>query len=206
MIREAIDSHAPFNNCSLKVYVKGSYANNTNVRSDSDVDTAVECKEALYWEEAEPGIHTPSNPYEGGVDFAAGHHFGGARTRERQRLWEQQRVLALPDREAQAEPQTLPRALGSLSRHQSRCRGQPLAASREIETSLSDALATAKETGQRCHEPFIHEERAELARLQGDAATRERELREAVRLFKEMEATPNVTRLEKLLVKGDNQT
>jgi tRNA nucleotidyltransferase (CCA-adding enzyme) len=38
MIRQAIDSHAAFSNCSLKVYAKGSYANNTNVRSDSDVD------------------------------------------------------------------------------------------------------------------------------------------------------------------------
>ncbi len=65
MIRQAIDSHAPFNNCSLKVYAKGSYANNTNVRSDSDVDIAVECTETLYWKESEKGIHTPGKPYEG---------------------------------------------------------------------------------------------------------------------------------------------
>lgn len=65
MIREAIDAHAPFNNCSLKVYAKGSYANNTNVRSDSDVDIAVECTDVLHWEEAEPGIHKPGKPYEG---------------------------------------------------------------------------------------------------------------------------------------------
>ncbi|MGB3704541.1 MAG: nucleotidyltransferase [Castellaniella sp.] len=65
MIRQAIDSHEPFNNCSLTVYAKGSYANNTNVRSDSDVDIAVECTEALYWEESEKGIHTPSGTYQG---------------------------------------------------------------------------------------------------------------------------------------------
>lgn len=65
MIRQAIDAHAPFNNCSLKVYAKGSYANNTNVRSDSDVDIAVECTDVLYWEEAERGIYTPGKPYEG---------------------------------------------------------------------------------------------------------------------------------------------
>ena len=65
MIRQAIDSHAPLNNCSLKVYAKGSYANNTNVRSDSDVDIAVECTEVLYWEESEKGNHTPGKPYEG---------------------------------------------------------------------------------------------------------------------------------------------
>ncbi|MCH7388141.1 hypothetical protein MMO39_12650 [Acinetobacter modestus] len=52
MIRQAIDAHEVFQNCSLKVYAKGSYANNTNVRSDSDVDIAVECTDAIYWEES----------------------------------------------------------------------------------------------------------------------------------------------------------
>lgn len=65
MIRDAIDAHAPFDNCSLKVFAKGSYANNTNVRTDSDVDIAVECTDVLYWEEAEKGIHTPGSPYTG---------------------------------------------------------------------------------------------------------------------------------------------
>lgn len=65
MIRQAIDAHEPFNNCSLTIYAKGSYANNTNVRSDSDVDIAVECTEALYWDESEKGNHTPSGTYQG---------------------------------------------------------------------------------------------------------------------------------------------
>jgi len=65
MIRQAIDSHDPFNNCSLKVYAKGSYVNNTNVRLDSDVDIAVECTDVLYWDESEKGVHTPGNPYKG---------------------------------------------------------------------------------------------------------------------------------------------
>ncbi|SEU18200.1 hypothetical protein SAMN03159512_05827 [Pseudomonas sp. NFR09] len=65
MIRQAIGAHEPFNNCSLKVYAKGSYANNTNVRSDSDVDIAVECTEVLYWEESEKGNYTPGEPYVG---------------------------------------------------------------------------------------------------------------------------------------------
>ncbi len=65
MIREAINSHASFNNCSLKVFAKGSYANNTNVRADSDVDIAVECTEVQYWNEAEKGDHPPSESYEG---------------------------------------------------------------------------------------------------------------------------------------------
>jgi hypothetical protein len=65
MIREAIDAHTPFEKCSLNVFAKGSYANNTNVRSDSDVDIAVECTDLLYWEESEKGNHTPGNPYKG---------------------------------------------------------------------------------------------------------------------------------------------
>lgn len=65
MIRQAIDSYEPFNNCSLKVFTKGSYANNTNVRSDSDVDIAVECTECQYWGESEKGNHPPSGSYEG---------------------------------------------------------------------------------------------------------------------------------------------
>lgn len=65
MIRQSINDHAAFRNCELRVYTKGSYANNTNVRADSDVDIAVECKEAVYWEEATKGIHTPSRPYAG---------------------------------------------------------------------------------------------------------------------------------------------
>jgi hypothetical protein len=65
MIRQAIDAHEPFNGYSLKVYAKGSYANNTNVRADSDVDIAVECTEALYWDESEQGVHTPGAPYKG---------------------------------------------------------------------------------------------------------------------------------------------
>lgn len=65
MIRQAIDAHAPFKNCSLKVYAKGSYANNTNVRSDSDVDIAVECTDVQYWDESEKGNHPPSKSYEG---------------------------------------------------------------------------------------------------------------------------------------------
>jgi len=65
MIRQAIDEHTPFKDCSLKVYAKGSYANNTNVRADSDVDIAVECTEAEYWEEAKEGFHKPRGRYEG---------------------------------------------------------------------------------------------------------------------------------------------
>jgi len=49
MIREAIASSSELSAYSLKVYAKGSYKNNTNVRADSDVDIAVECTNLSYF-------------------------------------------------------------------------------------------------------------------------------------------------------------
>ena len=61
MIREAVSSHSAFADCDLRIFAKGSYANNTNVRSDSDVDIAVQCTECEYWEEASAGAHPTSS-------------------------------------------------------------------------------------------------------------------------------------------------
>jgi hypothetical protein len=65
MVREAISAHEPFVDCRLSVYAKGSYPNNTNVRTDSDVDVAVQCHNVEYWEEATEGTHTSGTPYTG---------------------------------------------------------------------------------------------------------------------------------------------
>src|SRR5665647_723039 len=65
MIRDAINDHEPFKTLSRKVYAKGSYANNTNVRSDSDVDIAVECGNVIYFDPHEPGVAPASTPYTG---------------------------------------------------------------------------------------------------------------------------------------------
>ena len=58
-----------------------------------------------------------------------------------------------------------------------------------IEAALRDAMALVEATEARAYAPFVHVERAALARLLGDETTRERELREAHRLFTEMGAT-----------------
>jgi hypothetical protein len=57
-----------------------------------------------------------------------------------------------------------------------------------IEAALRDAMALVEATGARAHAPCIHVERAALAHLVGDETTRQRELREAHRLFVEMGA------------------
>ena len=70
MVKEAIDSHPAFqgDKAKYRIYPKGSYHNNTNVRRDSDVDIVVELQECIYYGWA-PGV-TPSNPkpssYSGG--------------------------------------------------------------------------------------------------------------------------------------------
>lgn len=65
MIREAINDHPAFESLARKVYAKGSYANNTNVRADSDVDIAVECTNVFYYEKTEPEVAVPGSPYTG---------------------------------------------------------------------------------------------------------------------------------------------
>src|SRR5262249_59904828 len=57
-----------------------------------------------------------------------------------------------------------------------------------IEAALGNALRSSREMGLKIWEPFICLERAELARLTGDETGRQRELREAHRLFMEMGA------------------
>jgi len=71
--------------------------------------------------------------------------------------------------------------------------------SSEIQTALSQAQTLVEQTGGRSQQPFIHEERANLASLTGDDATHQRELREAHRLFAEMSATGHAERLAKEL-------
>ena len=56
MIRGAIAAHRTFDGYSVKVYAKGSYPNNTNVRLDSDVDIAVQIEREgsiFYFEETQ---------------------------------------------------------------------------------------------------------------------------------------------------------
>ena len=63
-----------------------------------------------------------------------------------------------------------------------------LQATKEIEAALAEAAGWIETSGAKSYEPFVHVERAELAQLTGDEATRQRELGEAHRLFTEMGA------------------
>ena len=69
------------------------------------------------------------------------------------------------------------------------------AARAEIEAALARALELARDTGAKAYEPLVHVELAELARQSGDEEGRERELREAHRLFTEIGATGHAERL-----------
>jgi adenylate cyclase len=72
-----------------------------------------------------------------------------------------------------------------------------------IADDLGAAEALITGTEAHAYTPFVHEQRAELARLLGDAATCERELRGAHRLFTEMGATGHAERLAKELAGKD---
>ena len=65
----------------------------------------------------------------------------------------------------------------------------------EIEAALTRALKVARELEAKAYEPIVHEAMANLARLMGDEDERERELREAQRLFTEIGASAHVQRL-----------
>jgi len=65
---------------------------------------------------------------------------------------------------------------------------QGLPATGEIEAALAEAATWLEMSGAKSYEPFLHVERAELARLTGDEASRERALHEAHRLFTEIGA------------------
>jgi hypothetical protein len=63
-----------------------------------------------------------------------------------------------------------------------------LQATRDIETAIVEADAWLEMSGAKSYQPFLHVERAELARLNGDDTACQRELREAHRLFLEIGA------------------
>lgn len=50
MVADAIKAHPAFAETNIRVYAKGSYPNNTNVRLDSDVDIVVENQDCVYYE------------------------------------------------------------------------------------------------------------------------------------------------------------
>jgi tetratricopeptide (TPR) repeat protein len=65
----------------------------------------------------------------------------------------------------------------------------------EIEAALARALELARKMGAKSFEPQVHVELAELARQLGDKDERQRELREAYRLFAEIGATGHAEHL-----------
>ena len=72
-------------------------------------------------------------------------------------------------------------------------------AANEVERALCRAMELIDLSGARSREPLVHEERAKLAHLVGDEATRESKLREAHRLYTEMGATGHAERVAREL-------
>src|SRR5262245_17044993 len=74
-------------------------------------------------------------------------------------------------------------------------RSEGVHAREAVESALAQASSLVGETGAARYAPFIHLERAELARRLGDETARQRELREAHRLLTEMGATARAERV-----------
>ena len=68
-----------------------------------------------------------------------------------------------------------------------------------IEASLNAAADIAQRTGNAGIQALVRTERAHLARAVGDAAGWERELREALRIYTQMDATGWMERIEQEL-------
>jgi adenylate cyclase len=84
---------------------------------------------------------------------------------------------------------------GYLARARVLLKARGAAARAEIEAALANCLSLIEETGVRCYEPCVHEERARLAQLLGDTSSGERGLRDAQRLYVEIGAGGHAERL-----------
>jgi len=66
-----------------------------------------------------------------------------------------------------------------------------------VDAMLREAAALVTMTEARAYAPFLHATRARLALFTGDEAVRQRELREAQRLFAEMRAPLRAAHVER---------
>jgi hypothetical protein len=73
---------------------------------------------------------------------------------------------------------------------------------REVRKTLDRADALYVKTGGRNFRALVRLDMAELAYITGDYGTRERELNEALQLFRAMKAPIRVQEVEKLLADG----
>ncbi len=69
----------------------------------------------------------------------------------------------------------------------------------DVEAALTRAETLIEETGTCSLQPLVHEQRATLAKLDGDVEARTRELREAHRFYTEIGATGHAERLAREL-------
>lgn len=63
MVTDAINAHPAFKSTPISIYAKGSYANNTNVRRDSDVDIVVENRDCTYYDYVPANIRPSTNTF-----------------------------------------------------------------------------------------------------------------------------------------------
>lgn len=70
MIKDAVLSYSKLYGCTIEVFAQGSYANNTNVRHDSDVDICVMCKSTFFPNYVDGMIDKDYGHSEGSISYA----------------------------------------------------------------------------------------------------------------------------------------
>ena len=127
------------------------------------------------------------------IAYLAEANLGGGENRRARELAMEAVSLARDQGARPYECQALITLARALSKSESTDRTE------DVKAALDRARELAEDMGARPFEAQIHEASAELAALLGDDAGRERELREAYRLFTEMGATGHAKRLAREL-------
>ena len=70
MIKSAIDEEPSLSGIDIEIFLQGSYANNTNIRGNSDVDVCVMCKSTFFYDCAEGMKASDYGIIPGTLDFS----------------------------------------------------------------------------------------------------------------------------------------
>lgn len=70
MIRSAVSSYAKLSNCRIEIFAQGSYANNTNVRQNSDVDICIMLTSTFFCNYVDGKTNTDYGYLDGGTEYS----------------------------------------------------------------------------------------------------------------------------------------
>ena len=69
MIKNAVSSYSKLSNCSIEIFAQGSYANNTNVRQNSDVDICIMLTSTFFCNYVDGRTNADYGYLDGGIEY-----------------------------------------------------------------------------------------------------------------------------------------